>query len=178
MLEARLDELLRELIGSSARGRVIGFCWPFRAEFDARPLVERYIGLGLRACLPVVCGPGTPLLFREWQPGCEMFADRYGIQTPKIGETLHPDFLLLPVNAFDVAGYRLGYGAGYFDRTLTELDPLPLIIGMGFELARIETIRPEAHDIPLDMVITEKDTEWFCKAKTGFHRSFGIIIAS
>jgi 5,10-methenyltetrahydrofolate synthetase len=92
-----------------------------------------------------------------------MLADRYGIPTPSSGNFVTPDALLLPVNAFDAAGYRLGYGGGYFDRTLAALNsaqqpvrPRPLAIGVGFELARVGSICPEPHDLPLDAMVTER----------------------
>ena len=93
-----------------------------------------------------------------------MLPDRYGIPYPVSGQILFPDVLLLPVNAFDAAGYRLGYGAGYFDRTLAQLAAQkrrPLAIGVGFELARVDSIHPAAHDVPLDAVVTEGGIDVF-----------------
>lgn len=157
-LEAHLDELLQR-----CRPRVLGFCWPFRAEFDCRPLVTRMLGVDadLRACLPVVSAPSRPMFFRAWQPDSAMEVDRYGIHFPTHGDDLTPDVLLMPVNAFDALGYRLGYGAGYFDRTLAALVPPPLAIGIGFELARVASIAPECHDVPLDAVVTEAGVSIF-----------------
>jgi 5,10-methenyltetrahydrofolate synthetase len=134
---------------------VLAFCWPHRAEFDARALVARRLGRGLRACLPVVAGTGLPLEFREWTPASEMAEDRYGIHIPARGESLRPDAILMPLNAFDAAGYRLGYGGGYFDRSLAALTPRPRAVGVGFELSRVETIRPQAYDLPMDFIVTE-----------------------
>lgn len=152
-IDAHLMRLLHR-----CQPRVLGFCWPFRAEFDCRPLVARLIDAGVRACLPLVLAPDRAMEFRAWRPESEMLVDRYGIHYPAAGETLTPDVLLMPVNAFDKAGYRLGYGAGYFDRTLAELErraQRPLAIGVGFELASVDSIHPAAHDIPLDAVVTE-----------------------
>jgi 5,10-methenyltetrahydrofolate synthetase len=84
-----------------------------------------------------------------------MVEDRYGIHIPAQGESLRPDAILMPLNAFDAAGYRLGYGGGYFDRTLAVLEPRPLAIGVGFELARVASIRPQAHDLRMDAIVTE-----------------------
>ncbi|MBZ0126080.1 MAG: 5-formyltetrahydrofolate cyclo-ligase, partial [Rhodocyclaceae bacterium] len=112
---------------------VLAFCWPFRGEFDARALVAARLPGGLRACLPVVVDNGLPLEFREWAPHSEMVEDRYGIHIPARGETLRPDAILMPLNAFDAAGYRLGYGGGYFDRSLAALSPRPRAVGVGFE---------------------------------------------
>ncbi|WP_300321194.1 5-formyltetrahydrofolate cyclo-ligase [Accumulibacter sp.] len=136
----------------------VAFCWPLRREPDLRPAIDRWRAEGhpgFAALLPVVIDEDSTLGFRAWSSTTAMFADRYGIPTPADGDFLRPQALLLPVNAFDAAGYRLGYGGGYFDRTLAGLAPRPLVIGVGFELARVDSIRPEAHDQPLDVMVTE-----------------------
>ncbi len=97
--------------------------------------------------------------FRTWTPSSAMTTDRYGIPIPLGGQEVLPDIVLLPLVAFDPQGFRLGYGGGYFDRTLGSLVPRPLAIGVGFELARVADIRPQAHDIPLDAVVTEAGIE-------------------
>jgi len=156
---ANLAQLLQR-----CQPRILGFCWPIRAEFDCRPLVETWLVKGAQSCLPKVIAPGEVLEFRAWRPDSEMHLDRYGIAYPASGESLCPDVLLLPVNAFDGAGYRLGYGAGYFDRTLARYAAQghpPLAIGVGFELARVPSIHPAAHDIPLDAVVTEGGVQVF-----------------
>lgn len=99
--------------------------------------------------------------FHEWRPDSIMATDRHGIHFPTSGAALIPDMLLIPVNAFDDRGFRIGYGSGYFDRTLASLVPLPLSIGVGFELARVASIHPQPHDIPLDAVVTEAGLELF-----------------
>ena len=125
-----------------------------------KPLFRRLPrGLALtdegQALLPVVVAPKTPLAFRAWTPQTPMVKDRYGIETPAEGEFVVPQALLIPVNAFDVAGYRIGYGGGFFDRTLATTVPMPLSIGVGFELARLDSIHPEAHDQRLDAMVSE-----------------------
>jgi len=135
--------------------RCLGFCWPYRGEFDALPLVSRRVAAGGRAALPVVLAPGQPMVFREWTPDSPMVEDRYGIPIPASGPNGVPDVILLPVNGFDAAGYRLGYGGGYFDRTLASLSPRPLAVGVGFELARVASIRPQPFDQRLDYLVTE-----------------------
>ena len=155
-LEARLRPLLR-----SCHPEIIGYCWPIRGEFDCRPLVLELLQQGVRACLPLVLAIGSAMEFREWKPGSPMREDRYGIHHPASGAILVPDLLLIPVNAFDSHGYRLGYGGGYFDRTLAALDPRPLAVGVGFELARVASTLPGAHDIALDAVVTEAGTSLF-----------------
>lgn len=84
-----------------------------------------------------------------------MRPDRFGIPQPVEQVTLDTDLLLVPVNGFDAKGYRIGYGGGYFDRTLASLSPQPLTVGVGFELSRLESIEPQAHDRPLDWIVTE-----------------------
>ena len=139
-------------------GKRVAFCWPIQNEPDLRPLMAQWRGAGLpgfAALLPVVVAPRTPLAFRAWDESTPLVEDRYGIPYPPQGPYLTPEALLIPVNAFDAAGYRLGYGGGFFDRTLAALSPRPLAIGVGFELARVESIAPEAHDIRLDAIVTE-----------------------
>jgi len=133
----------------------LAFCAPVRGEFDARPLAAELLARGWRAAMPVVVATAAPMIFRAWTPDCAMTEDRHGIPIPAAGPLLTPDVVLLPLVAFDPAGYRLGYGGGYFDRTLAALVPRPLAIGVGFELARAADIRPQAHDVRLDAIVTE-----------------------
>jgi 5,10-methenyltetrahydrofolate synthetase len=135
---------------------VAAFCWPIKQEPDVRALLAAWQEEGVKAALPVVVAEQSALAFREWTAHSQMAVDRYGIPTPQDGDWLHPDLILLPLNGFDAAGYRLGYGGGYFDRTLAALAPRPLTIGVGFELNRLLSIRPEAHDQRLDWVVTEQ----------------------
>ena len=134
---------------------VVAFCWPIKHEPDVRGIIAWWAGVGTRAALPVVVGENEPLVFRHWAPETPLAPDRYGIPTPQSGEWLLPDVILLPLNGFDSDGYRLGYGGGYFDRTLAEIWPRPLSVGVGFEVNRLPSIRPEAHDQRLDWIVTE-----------------------
>jgi 5,10-methenyltetrahydrofolate synthetase len=135
----------------------VAFCWPIRNEYDARHLVRILRAQGAVAALPVVCTPKSPLIFREWHPGTEMALGKLDIPYPRAGAELVPDTVLLPMNGFDRQAYRLGYGGGFFDRTLERLrDARPTVIGMSFELAAIDTIRPQPWDIPMDYVVTER----------------------
>jgi 5,10-methenyltetrahydrofolate synthetase len=156
-LSATICEILRTHFAELATLRV-AFCWPVKNEPDLRPLMTAWQAAGqpgFAALLPVVIAPGAPLAFRTWTPDSEMMTDRYGIPTPATGEFVLPQALLLPVNGFDNAGYRIGYGGGFFDRTLAALKPMPQTIGVGFELARVDSIRPEPHDIRLDAIVSE-----------------------
>lgn len=146
----RLDAAFPELARS-----IVGYCWPVQNEPDLRPLMAELIARGGRVALPVVVRPGEALAFREWWPDQPLEPDRYDIPTPTDGDFLTPDVLLLPVNAVDDAGFRIGYGGGFFDRTLAALAPRPLAIGVGFDFQRVADTRPQAHDLPLDAVVTE-----------------------
>ncbi len=153
-LSARIEAHLLQLLTPLAP-RTLAFCAPVRGEFDAQALVSLLIERGWRAAMPIVEAPDAPMSFRHWTPGVAMGVDRYGIPIPAEGEAVTPDLVLLPLVAFDRKGFRLGYGGGYFDRTLAALVPRPLSIGVGFELARVEDIRPQQHDIRLDAIVTE-----------------------
>jgi 5,10-methenyltetrahydrofolate synthetase len=162
-IESGLERLLDRLSPNS-----IGFCWPFRGEFDCRPLVTRRIQRGILAALPLIVAPAAPMVFKEWSPQAPMTEGRFGIPVPAAGDTLVPELVLLPLNGFDRLGYRLGYGGGYFDRTLASLSPTPIAVGVGFELARLDSIQPEAHDVPLDYVVTEAGV--FVRSEAGLAR--------
>ena len=149
-LERHLSALLRPLAPQT-----LAFCAPVRGEFDARPLASRLIGLGWHAAMPVVTPVDAPMHFHAWTPASVMGADRYGIPIPADGAVVIPDIVLLPLLAFDAQGFRLGYGGGYFDRTLAAMAPRPQAIGVGFELGRVADIRPQAHDVRLDAIVTK-----------------------
>lgn len=134
---------------------IIAFCAAVRGEVDCQPLVESLIAAGWQAAMPVVTRPKAPMTFRAWSPDTPMSTDAHGIPIPAQGRPAQPGIVLLPLVAFDAAGYRLGYGGGYFDRTLPGLVPIPLAIGVGFELGAVETILPGPHDHPLDWLVTE-----------------------
>jgi 5,10-methenyltetrahydrofolate synthetase len=149
-IERHLDRLLAQLAP-----KLVGFFWPYRGEFDCRPLMRRRARDGGAAALPVIAAARAPMSFREWTPDSDMVDGRYGIPIPAAGITVTPDVLLMPVNAFDEQGFRLGYGGGYFDRTLAALRPQPVAVGIGFELARVASIFPGPFDLPMDYVVTE-----------------------
>jgi 5,10-methenyltetrahydrofolate synthetase len=136
-------------------GRVIAFCWPYRAEVDVRFAIHAFRERGASAALPEVQGKGRPLRFRRWWPGAAMAPGPLGIPAPVDTDVIVPDAAFVPLVGFDGAGYRLGYGGGYFDRTLAASMPKPLSIGVGTEAARLPTIHPQPHDIPMDFIVTE-----------------------
>jgi 5-formyltetrahydrofolate cyclo-ligase len=138
------------------RRTTLALCWPYRNEYDARHLAADLRRAGTTTLLPVVVARATPLAFREWHPGVAMIKGPLGIMFPKDTPSRVPQVVLLPMVGFDAAGYRLGYGGGYFDRTLAALDPRPTVIGVAHELSRMETIHPQAHDIAVDYLVTER----------------------
>lgn len=151
----RSAQIVEHLISALAAPRIAAFCWPIKHEPDVRAALTRWAAQGTQAALPVVVAEATPLGFRLWLPETELETDRYGIPSPLAGDFVTPDLILLPLNGFDAAGYRLGYGGGYFDRTLAALTPRPLAVGVGFEINRLDSIHPQAHDQRLDWIVTE-----------------------
>jgi 5-formyltetrahydrofolate cyclo-ligase len=141
-------------------GSIVGCYWPLKAEYDARPLMRLLRQRGARSALPVVMQRAEPLVYRQWQPGVPMKIGTLGIAHPVGTEQVAPHILLVPLVGFGRAGDRLGYGGGYFDRTLAAMEPRPLSIGVGFELSRMETSFPQAHDVPLDAIATEAGLRW------------------
>jgi 5-formyltetrahydrofolate cyclo-ligase len=135
---------------------VVGFYWPYQGEFDPRFAIHYFRKKGGRTALPVVTQKGAPLQFREWWPGVRTTQGAFDLPVPQETKELRPEALLIPPVGFDTQGYRLGYGGGYFDRTLAGMSPQPLKIGVGFELSRIPTIHPQPHDVPMDFVVTEE----------------------
>ena len=138
------------------RGAVVSVYWPFRGEPDLRPFMDHVVAQGGRLALPVVVERERPMVFRAWTPGKPLEDGVWGIPIPPEGaEVLAPDVVITPVVGFDRACYRLGYGGGYYDRTLASLPERPLFVGVGYAQAALESIYPQPHDIPLDLVLTE-----------------------
>lgn len=136
-------------------GTIVGFCWPFKGEFDARYAVRQWRERGAVAALPEVTGKGQPLQFRKWWPGAPMRRGVYDIPFPDGTEVVVPDIAIVPMNGYDELGYRLGYGGGYFDRTLAKWRVGMVAIGVSYDALRLKTIYPQPHDIPMDFVATE-----------------------
>lgn len=137
------------------RHACIGFYWPFKGEIDLRHLVRDFIAQGAEAALPVVVEKGQPLEFWAWRPRMKLGRGIWNIPIPAERELVRPTALLVPVVGFDAAGYRLGYGGGYYDRTLAAASPRPRTIAIGLSSARLDTIHPQPHDIRMDVVVTE-----------------------
>ena len=149
-LVAHLDKVIEELAPRS-----IGFCWPYRAEPDLRAWIQAWLAQDEDriAALPVVLEKDAAMHFRPWVPGAAMVLDRHGIPHPAAAAEVVPEVVLVPLNAFDAAGYRLGYGGGYFDRTLAQLDTVA--IGVGFGLGRVPSTWQPSHDRPMQWIVTE-----------------------
>jgi 5-formyltetrahydrofolate cyclo-ligase len=127
------------------RDACIGFYWPFQGEIDLRHRVG--LALGAEAGLPIVVEKGQPLEFWSRHPGMKLRRGIWNIPLAVQRNPIQPTVLLVPLVGFDLTGYRLGHGGGYYDRTLATFIEKPLTIGIGYELGRLETIHPQPHDI-------------------------------
>ena len=160
--ERTVDDVRRAIDSHLERGfpglrsATVAFCWPIRNEYDARHLAKTLRAAGALTALPVVVAPKTSLVFREWHPGVVLARGPLDIPYPVGSRALEPRAVLLPMNGWDAQGFRLGYGGGFFDRTLAALERKPQVIGVGYELARMPSIRPQAWDMPMDYVVTER----------------------
>ena len=134
--------------------QIVSVYWPIRAEPDLRAWMHARSEHGTRIALPVALTHGQPLTFREWRPGARLAHGLWRIPYPADGRDVTPTVVLAPVVGFDRRGYRLGYGGGFFDRTLAVLRPRPLVIGVGYLCSAIETIFPQPHDIPMTWIVT------------------------
>jgi len=150
-----IDRHLARGFPGLARG-VLALCWPYKGEYDARFLARALRAAGAVTALPVVVAPKSPLAFREWHPGVRLESGVLGIPYPVGSREVAPDAVLVPLVGFDDAGYRLGYGGGYFDRTLEALERKPVVVGVAYESAHLGTIHPQPHDIPMDWIVTER----------------------
>ncbi len=149
----RIDGELRRLIAPLPG--ILGVYWPFRAEFDPRPLIAWAVAEGRGVALPAVVDKKGPLEYRSWKPGDPLVDGVWNIPVPERRDIVVPSLVLAPLVGFDPACYRLGYGGGYFDRTLAALSPRAFAIGVGFEVQRLETIHPQPFDVPMDVIVTE-----------------------
>lgn len=143
------------------RPAVLGGYWPIRREFNPLSVMRAQLKQGARLALPVIAIKNQPLEFHLWSPGAPMAKGVYDIAYPVDSARVLPDMMLVPLLGFDAAGYRLGYGGGYYDRTAAALEPRPQLVGIAFESARLPSIRPLPHDIPMACIITEQGTRSF-----------------
>lgn len=171
-LAARVAALLPRL--PVEHTQIIGFYWPMRAEPDLRDTIVNWLATDMAAdnaadtpinthlkrivALPVVTDPRQAMVFHRWTPSTPMHAGKFGIPVPVDPDIVHPTLLLVPCVGFDRQCYRLGYGGGFYDRTLAALTPRPLTIGIALNDTRCEALPVEAHDLPLDGILTECDS--------------------
>lgn len=154
--QGRSADLLADFLAAH-RGRALSGYMPMRTEIDPLPAMTAHQG---PVCVPVIVGKGQPLKFREWAPGCAMIAGAFGALIPAEGTWIEPDVLIVPLLAFDARGYRLGYGGGFYDRTLQALRAkrATLAVGYAFAAQQISEVPIDAFDQRLDAIITEKGT--------------------
>ncbi len=147
----------------------VGAYWPIKGEFDPLPALHRWTegaghgtgdGPPRRIGLPVMNRQTKQLRFHQWYPGCPMEEDAYDIPKPKGTDILMPTLLLVPCVGFGPGGVRLGYGGGFYDRTLAALEPRPFTAGIGYRHGYIDWLEAESHDIPLDVMLTEDGLAW------------------
>lgn len=157
----QLQEVLRVwLLGRSEVA--IGAYWPIKGEFDALPALYRWTETDSQRIigLPVILRETKQLRFHAWWPGCPMEEDAYGIPKPKDTPQFEPQLLLVPCVGYGPRGYRLGYGGGFYDRTLAELRPKPVTVGLAYSHGHVPWLQPEPHDVPLDVIVTEEGVAW------------------
>jgi len=131
---------------------------PIRTEIDPTQLMKALYDAGHRLCVPVIQGRGLALKFREWRPGAEMVEGEFGAFVPATGDWLDPHLLITPLVAFDAAGWRLGYGGGFYDRSLQELRARrrTLAVGFAYNAQQVDAVPRDASDQPLDAIVTEQ----------------------
>ncbi|MEM7546832.1 MAG: 5-formyltetrahydrofolate cyclo-ligase [Pseudomonadota bacterium] len=143
-----------------ARGRIIAGYRPIRSEIDPTTAMVSLHQAGARICVPVIEAAGAPLRFREWTPDSEMIVGAFGAEVPAHGDWLEPEVLIVPLVGWDRQGWRLGYGGGFYDRTLEGLRGTRPTVAIGFAYAaqEVRTVPTEPTDQRLDAIVTEAET--------------------
>ena len=156
-----LQEVLRVWLATRP-DQSIGAYWPIKGEFDALPALYRWAEADerRRIGLPVVHRESKQLRFHLWYPGCAMEEDAYGIPKPKDTPAFEPTLLLVPCVGYGPGGIRLGYGGGFYDRTLATLQPSPFTVGLAYSHGFVPWLTGEAHDVPLDAILNEDGVAW------------------
>lgn len=142
------------------KGAIVSGYSPIKSEIDPTPLMKQLAAHGLSLALPVIAGLDRPLVFRAWTADTQLVRGPLGIMQPSNeAEEVEPDIIIVPLAAFDRQGHRIGYGAGQYDRTLEQLRKSKHIIAIGAALAvqEIPTVPAAAHDVRLDLVLTERE---------------------
>jgi 5-formyltetrahydrofolate cyclo-ligase len=157
--QGQAAELLADVLAAH-RGKILSGYMPMRTEIDPLPAMAAHPG---PVCVPVIVGKAQPLRFREWSPGCTMTPGEFGALIPADGAWLDPQILIVPLLAFDARGYRLGYGGGFYDRTLQALRARGPVLAIGFAFAAQEVAEVPIDDTDqrLDMIVTENGVHTF-----------------
>lgn len=146
------------------KGEVVAAYWPIRDELDIKDLIVKLMDSGQPVALPVVLGDEEPLELRLWEEGSPLYEAGFGTLAPAdSAPRVVPDVFLMPMLGFDRHGTRLGYGGGYYDRTLARLQKRPRLVGFAFARQEIDHIPRQAHDVPLDAIVTELGVRVFTK---------------
>jgi 5-formyltetrahydrofolate cyclo-ligase len=140
--------------------KIVSVYWSINDEVSTFALLDKLAAQGIETALPVMRGRGAPLCFRRWKKGEPLGAAKWGIQEPASGPEVFPDLVFVPLAGFDRAGHRLGYGAGFYDRTLARLRAMQPVtaVGVAYAVQELPAIPSETHDEKLDFVLTER--EW------------------
>ncbi|RDE08186.1 5-formyltetrahydrofolate cyclo-ligase [Pelagibacterium lacus] len=139
-----------------SRDQIVALYWPIRDEIDCKPLLTRLVDSGQPVALPVVLGEDSPLELRLWEEGQALYPSGFGTLAPaETAPVVEPDIVVIPLLAFDRKGTRLGYGRGYYDRTLAHMSKTPLLVGYAFSGQELDFIPRFDHDRPLDILVTE-----------------------
>jgi 5-formyltetrahydrofolate cyclo-ligase len=163
------DRELHERLGMAASARLLknvelhryktlGIYSPMRGEIDIQAVAAHHLACGGLLGLPVVIEKASPVEFWRWWPGMPMTRGIWNIPIPAQRQCVEPDALIVPLLGFDAARYRLGYGGGYYDRTLARSVPRPYCVGFGFQSGLLPSIYPQAHDIAMDRIVTDEQT--------------------
>ena len=157
--QGQAAEILADYLAAQA-GAVLSGYMPMRSEIDPLPAMAAHRGV---VGVPVIPGPAMPLKFREWSPGCVLVAGEFGAPIPAEGAWVEPAVLIVPMLAFDARGYRLGYGGGFYDRTLELLRAKRPTLAVGFAYAaqEVDEVPIDSFDQPLDAVVTEEGVTEF-----------------
>jgi len=143
-------------------GEIVAGYWRIKDEMDCQPILVRLMDSFQPVCLPVVVGDEEPLELRLWEQGAPLYEAGFGTLAPsELAPRVEPDVILMPLLGFDKRGTRLGYGGGYYDRTLATFSKKPLLVGLAFAAQELDRIPREAHDVPLDAIVTEAGVRHF-----------------
>lgn len=143
-------------------GQIVAGYWRIKDEMDCQPILIRLMDSFQPVCLPVVLGDEQPLELRLWEQGAPLYEAGFGTLAPsELAPQVEPDIIIMPLLGFDQRGTRLGYGGGYYDRTLDKLTKRPRLVGIAFAAQELADIPREAHDVPLDVIVTEHGARTF-----------------